>query len=177
MLMLKIRPNMKIKVAVTDANIFIDLIILELITQLFQLELHIHTTREVYDQLNNKQKAQLQSFCNSGQLLIYNFDAQEIAELQLLELPRGLEPADRTVYYYASKLNSIVLSGDNKLRKYCESKGLKVYGIIWLFDQLVELKLLHKPLATAKLEKLLGYNDRLPIEEIMKRLRKWKTTS
>jgi hypothetical protein len=163
-----------LKVAVTDANIFIDLIILELIAHLFQLELQIHTTREVYDQLNGDQKQKLQHFCDSEQLLVYNFDTHEIAELQSLDFPRGLEPADRSVFYYARKLNSIVLSGDNKLRKFCESMGLKVYGIIWLFDQLVELELLQKTIAVVKLEKLLGYNDRLLIEEIMKRLRKWK---
>jgi hypothetical protein len=165
------------KVAVTDANIFIDLIILGLIIHLFQLELQIHTTREVYDQLNADQKQNLQTFCDSQQLLVYNFNTQEIAELQAIDFPRGLEPADRSVFYYADKLDSIVLSGDNKLRKFCESKGLKVYGIIWLFDQLVELELLHKTIAVIKLEKLLGYNDRLPIEEIMKRLRKWKTVT
>jgi rRNA-processing protein FCF1 len=162
------------KIAVTDANIFIDLIILELIVHLFQLELQIHTTREVYDQLNAGQKQNLQHFCDSEQLLVYNFNIQEIAEIQSLDFPSGLEPADRTVFYYARKLNSIVISGDNKLRKFCESKGLKVYGIIWLFDQLVELDLIPKTTAVSKLERLLGYNDRLPIEEIMKRLKKWK---
>jgi len=53
-------------------------------------------------------------------------------------MPRGLEPADCTAFYYANKLEATVLSGDNKLRKYCESKDLKVFSIIWLFDQLVE---------------------------------------
>ena len=164
-----------IKIAVTDANIFIDLIILELIAQLFKLKLEIHTTREVFDQLSVAQKLQMAVFEKTGQLVIYNFSVEEIIKLHALDMPRGLEPADRTVFYYASKVDAIVLSGDNKLRKYCESQGLKVFGIIWLFDQLVEKKLIDKPLATAKLEKLMSYNDRLPIEEIMKRLRKWKT--
>ncbi len=165
-----------LKIAVTDANIFIDLIILELIAQLFQLDLQIHTTREVFDQLNTNQKQILQHFYHSKQLHVYNFDVQEIAEIQVLDCPKGLEPADRTVFYYAHKLNTIAISGDNKLRKFCESKGLKVYGIIWLFDQLVELNLIDKTVAVVKLEKLLGYNDRLPTEEIMKRLKKWRTS-
>jgi len=164
-----------IKIAVTDANIFIDLIILELIAQLFKLKLEIHTTREVFDQLSVSQKLQMAGFEETEQLVIYNFNFEEIIELQALDMPRGLEPADRTVFYYASKLEATVLSGDNKLRKYCESQGLKVFGIIWLFDQLVEMKVINKTLATAKLEKLMGYNDRLPIEEIMKRLKMWKT--
>lgn len=162
------------KVAVTDANIFIDLIILELIAQLFKLQLEIHTTREVFDQLSANQKMQMAGFEKTGQLVIYNFNFEEIIELQALDMPRGLEPADRTVFYYASKLEATVLSGDNKLRKYCESQGLKVFGIIWLFDQLIETRLIDKALATRKLEKLMGYNDRLPIEEIIKRLKKWK---
>jgi hypothetical protein len=39
-------------VAVTDANIFIDLIKLDLIKYLFNINLTIHTTREVFDQLH-----------------------------------------------------------------------------------------------------------------------------
>lgn len=162
------------KIAVTDANIFIDLIILDAIKHLFNFNLQIHTTREVYDQLNLDQKLKVEGFVKQNLLIIYNFTVEEINDIVLLEFPRGLEPSDRTVYYYAKKSSSIVLSGDKKLRKYCSSNGLEVFGLIWFFDQIVELELITKEEAIMKLEKLISYNDRLPLEEILKRLRKWK---
>lgn len=163
------------KVAVTDANIFIDLIILQLVDQLFLLNIEIHTTREVFDQLREDQKAVLEAYLPSGKLTIYNFNAEEIEQIAQLEMPKGLEPADRTVYYYAHKIQSLVLSGDNKLRKFCISKKLKVCGIIWLFDEFVAQELISPVHAKERLEHLLGYNDRVPMEECLKRLSKWGT--
>jgi len=162
------------KIAVTDANIFIDLIILGLCEHLFGLEIEIHTTREVFDQLTKVQKEILENFRSVKLLTVYNFSAAEISDIQALEFPRGLEPADRTVYFYARQLACTVLSGDNKLRKYCEAKGLKVHGLIWVFDQIVQKELISKPLAVEKLEKLTAYNDRLPLDEIHKLIKKWK---
>lgn len=163
-----------IQLAVTDANIFIDLIILELIEHLFGLNIQIHTTREVFDQLTTGQKETLSKYHANGILIIYDFSTDEITEIYTLEFPAGLEPADRTVYYYARKLACMVISGDNKLRKHCERKGLEVHGLIWVFDQMVTLELISKNIAVEKLERLVAYNDRLPFDEISKRLKKWK---
>ena len=66
----------------------------------------------------------------------------------------------------------MVIPGDNKLRKHCERRGLEVHGLIWVFDQIVELGLVPKNIAVEKLEKLMAYNDRLPLDEILKRLKK-----
>lgn len=162
------------QLAVTDANIFIDLIILELIGHLFGLDIEIHTTREVFDQLTARQKETLLTYHSDGMLTIYDFSAEEMAEIYTLEFPAGLEPADRTVFYYAKQLACLVISGDNKLRKHCERKGLEVHGLIWIFDQIVTLELIPKNMAVEKLEKLMSYNDRLPSDEILKRLKKWK---
>jgi len=163
------------RLAVTDANIFIDLIILELIEHLFGLDIEIHTTREVFDQLSKRQKEVLIVFYTDGRLTLYDFSWQEMSDIYTLSFPAGLEPADRTVYYYARQLNCLVISGDNKLRKHCEKGGLEVHGLIWVFDQIVELDLIPKTAAVEKLEKLISYNDRLPTDEILKRLKKWSS--
>ncbi len=70
-----------IQLAVTDANIFIDLIILELIEHLFGLDIEIHTTREVFDQLTTRQKEILNAYHLSGELTVYEFSEQEIEEI------------------------------------------------------------------------------------------------
>jgi len=162
------------RLAVTDANIFIDLIILGLVEHLFGLEFGIHTTQEVFDQLTVLQKESLDVFVDKGVLTVYAFAADQLVEIGGLDFPAGLEPTDRTVFYYANQLGCLVISGDNKLRKFCERKGLEVHGLVWVFDQMVELQLISRNIAVEKLEKLISYNDRLPLEEIMKRIRKWR---
>src|SRR5262245_18785876 len=110
------------RIAVTDANIFIDLIKLGLLGCLFNIGIEIHTTREVYDQLNNAQKNVAEGFVQAGVLIIYNFNAEELGKIYALECPSGLEIADRSVYYYSTIMDAIVLSGDRKLRTFCMSK-------------------------------------------------------
>ena len=161
------------KIAVTDANIFIDLIKLDLINHLFDVNLQIHTTREVFDQLHQHQQEILHIFVQRGLLFVYCFSSDEILEIYQLDMPRGLEPADRSVYYYARKLKLTVLSGDNKLRKFCISKNLEVRGILWLLEVMVNLGLISVAYGKERLEKLMSYNDRLPTEECSKMLKIW----
>ena len=162
------------QLAVTDANIFIDLIILGLIQHLFGLDIEIHTTREVFDQLTEHQKSALFEFHEKSALVIHDFSADEILEIYALDFPAGLEPADRSVYFRAKQLACLVISGDNKLRKYCEKNGLEVHGLIWVFDEIVLREMISNATAVEKLNKLMSYNDRLPTDEILKRVKRWK---
>jgi hypothetical protein len=50
------------KLAVTDANIFIDLIKLQMLALLFNIDMEIHTTGEIVDQLNDQQLVHLTEF-------------------------------------------------------------------------------------------------------------------
>lgn len=161
------------KIAITDANIFIDLIRLGLLGCLFNLGIEIHTTREVYDQLNSHQKEVADGFVQAGVLNVYNFNFEEWQEISLLECPAGLETADRTVFYYSQKIAAIVLSGDKKLRTFCLSQKLDVRGILWLLDQFVEKEIITKKLAYEKLTFLISFNDRLPMDECQQRLKLW----
>ena len=160
--------------AVTDANIFIDLIHLEMLGYLFNLDIEIHTTLEVHDQLNTNQKKIIQNFIQSKDLLVYEFSFEELTEIYSLDCPSGLEMADRTIFYYADKFNSIVLSGDVKLRKHCEKIDIEVKGIIWVFDQLNEKKVLDSRRLADKMEELIQFNSRLPLEICQERIDKWK---
>lgn len=53
---------MNIKIAVTDACIFIDLYDLGLVTSFFNLELEIHTTSAVYFELYDEQQQVLKAY-------------------------------------------------------------------------------------------------------------------
>ena len=115
-------------VAVTDANIFIDLVKLEMPDFLFGIGLTIYTTQEVIDQLNDAQAMKVVPFISAKKLTVYQFSADEIKAIQSLEALRALEFTDVTVAYLARKIDAIVLTGDAALRKYCISLHLEVRG-------------------------------------------------
>ena len=163
------------KPAVTDANIFIDLIELELLHLLFDLGIEIHTTKAVYDQLNAEQQIISEPFVQSKALIIYNFSFNELSELSQIAFPTGLEPADKSVYYYSIKIGAMILSGDKRLRTFCESKSVEVRGIIWVFDRFVSNSIISKRTAAAKLQLLMDINNRIPFEDCKKRISKWNS--
>ena len=162
------------KIAVTDANIFIDLIKLQLLGHLFNLEFEIHTTREVVDQLNESQYQKIEPLIQSNNLTVCHFTGDELSAISDLECPRALEFADRTVVFLAARIAAEVLTGDGPLRKFCTSQGLIVHGIIWLFDEFLDKKLILPATAIEKLTELLGFNSRLPKEDCMNRLKLWQ---
>jgi hypothetical protein len=162
------------KLAVTDANIFIDLVKLKMLGFLFSIELEIYTTQEVIDQLNNGQAEQVMYFVQSKHLNVYKFSEKEIAEIILLNAPRALEFTDKTVVFLAKKINAIVLTGDGPLRKFCASSGLTVRGILWVFDSCLQKEKFNHKIAIEKLKVLLSFNDRLPKEECLKRIEAWE---
>jgi hypothetical protein len=163
------------KVAVTDANIFIDLIKLQLLGYLFSVDVEIHTTREVVDQLNAGQYEKVDSFIQAKVLKVYNFSSVELEEIIQMKTPKSLEFPDKTVIYLATKLSAEVLPGDGPLRKFCISNQLTVRGIIWLFDIFLKAELINHTVATEKMNFLLSFNDRLPKDECMNRLKQWET--
>jgi len=163
------------KIAVTDANIFIDLIEIEIFHFLFELDLEIHTTKAVYDQLIPEQQAIVAPYIQSRALIVYNFSFEELMEIYAIEFPPGLEAADQSVYYYSTKIKAMVLSGDKKLRTFCESNDVEVRGVIWVFDSFVSKSVLSKRVAASKLQLLLDINNRLPFEDCRKRISKWNS--
>lgn len=163
------------KIAVTDANIFIDLIEIEIFHFLFELGLEIHTTKAVYDQLIPEQQVIVEPFVQSKKLIVYNFSFEELVAISQIDFPPGLEVADQSVYYYSTKIEAMVLSGDKRLRSFCESNDVEVRGVIWVFDSFVSKSVLSKRVAASKLQLLLDINNRLPFEDCRKRISKWNS--
>jgi hypothetical protein len=161
------------KIAITDANIFIDLIKLQMLHFLFAIELEITTTLEVFEELHDPQKQELHQFIDNGQLTLHIFSIEEWDEIKTLAKTRGLTMEDLTIAYLAKKMQAVVLSGDNPLRKYCTQQQLEVRGMLWLLDTFLQFKHLTRLQAKEKLIFLLSYNDRLPANECTQRLQQW----
>ena len=161
-------------IAVNDANIFIDLLEVDLIDMLFKLELNLHTTNLVLNELDATQQAVLKKYINKKQLTVKVLNEADLLELKRLELASGkLSAQDVSVYAYAKEIGAMILTSDRRLRNEAQSKGFEVHGILWLFEQLMDEKLVKPKRAIDKLTELMQINTWLPKDECKKRIEQW----
>lgn len=147
------------KIAVTDACIFIDLIELDLISDFFQLDLELHTTVEVLNELYTNQKQVLATYQKVGKLSVHNLDEVDFSRIDKLPFPRGLSPEDKSVIFIALNLeNGTVISSDKLVRKCAQELDLDCHGLLWVFDLLVGQKICSRSSASASLKKLITMN-------------------
>lgn len=170
---------MKIKLAVTDACIFIDLYDLGLVNEFFQLEIEIHTTTSVYFELYTEQQQILKAYQSVGRLIIHNLKEDDFLQIQSEPYPKSLSETDKSVLHIANQLGACVLSSDKTVRNCAKNKDIEYHGMIWIFDKLVESNILSKKQASLKLEELVStnfifQNNKPLVVEIEKRLKIWK---
>lgn len=157
---------------ITDANIFIDLIYSDLLDSLTRLDLKLATTSLILDELDPPQQKELLLLEESGKLIVYEVD---IGDIYRLALPAGLSLPDKSVIFLAIRENGSLLSGDGLVRKSAVSRGLNVYGLLWVFDELVTAKIIDPGTAATKLLFLIEEKgSRQPPSECNLRLEKWK---
>lgn len=170
---------MKLKTAVTDANIFIDLYDLGLTNIFFNLDLEIHTTTSVLYELYSEQQQILKAYQSVGKLYVHNLEEIDFIEIYKNKYPKSLSEADKSVLHIANKINACVLSSDKTIRNYAKNKEIEYHGVIWILDKLVETNNLKPKEANMKLKLLTEVNflfksNQKLAEEIEKRLKVWK---
>ena len=167
------------KIVVNDTNVFIDLYEVGLLDEFFSLPWEIHTTDFVMlELLREGQHDTVARYNADKRLIVPVFEAEELMEIGNLyqqNLNRtNLSFTDCSVWYYAKVNKYILLTGDRKLRTASVFDGVDVHGVIYVFDNLVELEIISRQVAVEKLKQLYAINPRLPKEEIDKRINKWK---
>lgn len=83
---------------------------------------------------------------------------------------------DCSVLFLAIKLGAMLLSGDKPLRKAGTDRQIEVHGTLWIFDQLVERRLITGKVAASKLEHLQSLDRFFPANECQTRLKLWRST-
>lgn len=164
------------KVVINDANILIDIVKLELLSEFSKLNFEMYTTDFVFEELNIAQKSPVNELIESESIILIQTEKIEDYQgiIQLLDLSTGLSFEDCSVWYYSKKYNGILLTGDGKLRKEVKKSGIEVRGIIYLFDELLKQNIIDFDIAVGKMEELKQLNNRLPKKEIDKRIGLWK---
>jgi hypothetical protein len=166
------------KIAITDACIFIDLCELDLITIFFSLSLEIHTSLDVFNELYPVQQQLLKAFESVGKLSLHNILMADRQQILAGSYPKGLSANDKTVLYLAEKLGAMVLSSDKAVRAYARTKAIEYHGMLWIFDRLVEVSAISPTDAATKLKQLIFtnivyQNNADLVTEMNQRLRAW----
>jgi predicted nucleic acid-binding protein len=164
------------KVVITDVSVFFDLHQLQVLPEFFALDLEIHTTNFVYNEIaNSEQKNEFVVFERSKKLHIIKITPEEELEIHSMTLARSNRSfPDKTVLWKAKQLGCTLLTCDNKLKIEAVGQGLEVHGSIWVLTELIEHKIISKPKGVELLELMKTVNTRLPIDEIEKLIKQLK---
>lgn len=156
------------QVAITDANIFIDLFELKLLDSFFQLPYDIHTTVFVLEELDEE----CSNFVKNNSTVL-NISDDEKIELDLLSWNKGFTFPDKSILYVAMKHQMIVFSGEKKMMSWCKSHDLESHGVLFIFQEFIENGLFSKNLVAIKLKELMEFNQWLPSDICLDLIDKW----
>lgn len=156
------------KIVVTDANIFFDLIGIGALTHFFRLDLEVYTTVLVLDECDPEDLAALQGFIKDGQLQVRTFTVEELKTVGETGRRKGLRPADRSILMSAIEFSAVVVSGDSGMRKECAEMKLECHGVLWCIAELHRHGHYDAEQCLALLDVLERINKWLPKEEMEK---------
>jgi hypothetical protein len=168
-----------VRIAVTDACIFIDLFSLEILPSFFRIPgIEVHTSLDVMNELFRSQRALLEPYRDQKILTVHNLSSEQRTAIVAIPYPRSLSTSDRTVLYLATVLQAIVLSSDKVIRNFAKNNAIEYHGMFWIMDRLVEENLLFKKQAIDKLNllmtrDLLYQNNPLMTAEVQMRIKDW----
>ncbi len=170
------------KIAVKDANVFIDLESMGLLDLWFQLGIETLTSSFVVMELEDGGHENALACIRAGQAVEAVISGEEMAgafaDFQDAYGGTGLSETDLSVIYLAIRENAMVLSGDRLLRTTAEAQHLEVHGTLWIMDRLVAERVLQPVLAADRLEALIrrtGSEQRyLPKAECESRIIRWR---
>lgn len=164
------------KLLITDTNVFFDLISIGALPEFFSLDIDICTTELVINEIKpSEQRDQIDMFIRANELTVYGFTGDEIDAIMNYETTRTFKGiTDKSVLWKADQIKCPLLTGDKKLRKEAEERGVEVHGSIWVIMTLVEKGLIEKSRGIDFLEKLKLVNTSLPFDKIDELIEEYK---
>lgn len=167
-----------VRIAVQDANVFIDLEMAGLFEAWFQTGIETHTTDLIREELNDGDHRTAIEYLRSGKIQVHGLDAEEIAQVATLfgEVDSSASFNDCSVLFLAMKLKAALISGDRALRKAAKDREVEVRGTLWIFDELVARQIIPGGVAAEKLEYLRAQDRYFPEAECQNFLRKWRSS-
>jgi predicted nucleic acid-binding protein len=158
------------KVVIHDACALIDLLKGSLVELWIKCGIEIHTTQLALLEVEDD-PAHLR---NSGALRIRELSDADLGELLSFQKSfKALSLQDCSVLRLAQELDAPLLTGDKDLRAVAERNGMRVHGMLWVLDMMLEQGVLTTIDAARSLRLLLGEGSRFPRSECERRLKLW----
>lgn len=162
-------------VLVNDASILIDLLKLDLLAPFFRLPCQFHVTDLAAGEILEENLDELNRYIEKGTLLKRSFEFEELLEIRRIQDAHlGLSLSDCSSVFLSTELSATPLTGDAVLRRAAEMHGIRVHGILWVFEELVGRSLIPESSAHNKLTRLMEINPRLPLRQCRRLLELWR---
>ena len=165
------------KIAITDACIFIDLFELDIVDHFFKLDMEVHTSADVLNELDSQQQEALKGFIASSKFTYHVLSGEELKAINASDYPKALSNSDKTVLFLAENMDAVLLSSDKLVRNTARKKGIDYHGLLWILDRLKEHTIITAEKAIEKINMLMGYsfyrNNEVLLAEMRRRLREY----
>ncbi|MDZ7772198.1 MAG: hypothetical protein U5K31_05580 [Balneolaceae bacterium] len=147
------------RIVVTDACIFIDLLECNACEAFFHLSIEVVTSYQVWMELESEQRKVLSEWVDSDRLRIIKISEDFVGAAKERNLSTSLSIADLSVWHLAEKSNDILLTSDGVLRKMAKRHDIKTHGLLWIFDQIYEEELIKPKDLILKLQHIFDTNS------------------
>ena len=160
----------------SDTNIWFDFEAIGHLEHPFLLNHSYFISDFPYDEEINKSE-EINKIVTSGCLQVTSVNNEELALVNKLTIKyQNLSFYDLVALAIAIKRKWVLLTGDGLLRNAAVTEKIECHGSIWIYDQLIREKKISKSCYNQCLLKLLDLvkqgKRRLPIEELVKRIKK-----
>ena len=165
------------RIAVKDANVFIDLESMGILDLWFQLGYETLTSSFIADELRKGSHSQSLAYIESGHILCVTLELIDFYPLYEELEESGLSAADVSVLHLAVSREALLLTGDGRLRTESSARRIEYHGSLWILEQLVEEEILEPIIAAQKLEYLQSLSGEqrrfLPSDICAKLIKQW----
>ena len=169
------------RIIVEDTNIIIDLFNVGLLQFCKKMDIVFHTTEFVIKEIKRpEQRSTLKGLISNEELKMVVFNIEEMLQLANLEeecrSTNNLSTADCSVVLLAERLGCRLLTADQKLVHFAQSRGLETSGFLWLTDKMVEKGIVSPKDMGEYLNRYLETNKRAPEKEVNERIAQYNYT-
>lgn len=163
------------EIVVNDTNILIDLFNAGLLSYCKQLDIEFRTLDVVINEIKVAEQFEaIQKIIEDGTLKVYSLSGKQIAEVfeKVAEYQGvcNLSAEDISVMVYVLDNKFRLLTGDKTLRTKASLENIKVSGVLYLIDEMINDSIVDNKDMISALNRLLESNNRLPTKLIKERI-------
>lgn len=156
---------------ISDANILIDMEDGSLMPVIFQLPYEI-AVPDILFELELKER---HSYLLQAGLKVKSLNSESVKKTEFLigQYPRP-SMMDHSALALALQEQCPLLTGDKDLRIAAKKEGVEVHGTLWIIEELLNRKFIHKSQAKGSFDAMKVKGSRLPWGDVDKLLNRWE---